>query len=88
MFGEENGDKITLELFIEINIKDDLSGCYKNGDYLPLETRGSESLQAVYYSTKLNNGEDPHIGFDQLSENAIPPIDLFKDVISGVKDLD
>lgn len=85
---ENNGDKITIELFIERNILDTLSGCYANDGWLPPDDRGAESLHAVYHSTELNDEEDPREGFDELVDNNIQPIDLFKDVISGVKDLD
>ncbi len=83
---EENGDKITLDLFISRNINDERSGC-DSESYLPYDTRGRESLKAVYHSIELHDEEDPRMGFDQLQNNTIPSINLFKEVISGVKDL-
>ena len=82
-----NEDKITLDFYISRNIKDDLSGC-DSESYLPYDLRGRESLKAVYYSTELYDQADPRLGFDELRENSIPAIDLFKEVISGVKDLE
>lgn len=83
---ENYGGKITLDLYISRDIKSDLSGC-DSQSYLPYDTRGKESLRALYYSIKLDDEEDHRIGFDQLLDNSIPSIDLFKEVISEVKDL-
>ena len=83
---ENNDDKIKLELFISRNILDDVSGC-DSESYLPYDNRSKASLKAVYYSTELHDKEDPRFGFDQLLDDSIQPIDLFKEVISEVKDL-
>ena len=83
---EENGGMISLNLFINRDILSDTSGCGSNS-YLPYDPRGKESLEATYYSVKLENDEDPRQGYESLPDNTIPPIDLFKEVISEVKDL-
>jgi len=83
---EKNGDHISLDFVISRNIHDTMSGC-DSESYLPPDPRGRESLKALYHSIELHDEEDPRLGFDALGENTIPPIDLFKEVISGVKDL-
>ncbi|GEM_PF-4511443 len=82
----DNNDGISMDLYISRNIKADTSGCDAES-YLPYDPRGKESLKAAYHSTKLDDHEDPRLGFDQLRDNTIPPIDLFQKVISEVKDL-
>ena len=83
---ENNDAKITLELYLSRNLQDTYSGCDEYS-YLPYDSRREESLSAVYFSTELHDQEDPRIGFDELLENRMSAIDLFKEVISGVKDL-
>jgi len=82
---ERNGNKIKIDLYLFRNIKDDLSGCDEDS-YLPYDPRGKESLKASYHSTELHDEEDPRIGFEELGDKTIPPLDLFKEVISGVQD--
>ncbi|MDP3698017.1 MAG: hypothetical protein Q8R47_00370 [Nanoarchaeota archaeon] len=83
---ENNQGTIIIDFSISREIRSDTSGCDAES-YLPYDSRGKESLRATYYSTKLDDEEDPRVGFDQLLDNSIPPIDLFKEVISEIKDL-
>ncbi|MDO8510943.1 MAG: hypothetical protein Q7S55_02145 [Nanoarchaeota archaeon] len=83
---EKNGDHISLDFVVSRNIHDTVFGC-DSESYLPPDPRGRESLKALYHSIELHDEEDPRLGFDDLPTNTIPAIDLFKEVISGVKDL-
>jgi len=84
---ENNGGKISLDFYLSRNIKDDRSGCDQDS-YLPYDNRGRESVNALYHSTELHDQEDPRLGFDELQNNTISAIDMFKEAISDVKDLD
>lgn len=81
-----NNGGISMDCYISRNTLSDTSGCDMDS-YLPYDPRGKESLEALYFSTKLDDHDDPRQGFDNVVDNTIPSIDLFKEVISEVKDL-
>ena len=83
---EDNGDHISLEFVISRNIQDTLSGCNSEST-LPYDDRKQASVRMLYRSIELYDQEDPRLGFEQLPDNTIPAIDLFKEVISEIKDL-
>lgn len=83
---EKNGDHISLDFALSRNIHDTITGC-DSESYLPHDDRGRESVKALYHSIELHDEEDPRVGFEELQSNTIPAIDLFKDVITDVRDL-